>query len=299
MKTEKRIRSVFQWLFDKPMHTVTSFLMQSWRKKQLAAGKSPATVNRDLADLKAMFSKAVELGIISSHPLAKLKPAKTEDNSRVRFLSPEEEKQLFAALENREVKAKAARTRFNEWRQQRRFEPLPEIPKGNFVASVEVTPVKGVLFGASYISDLAESDIELVYEDSQLGNVYNSSVPRVGAFVSLEFGDLCFAGEYLTAARSFSRRVVAAAEEHEGELTGRDPRAWNLELAYTPLEHWEFALRSEGAQDFQEDVNRYGASVFHGLMEHVEIRLEYLYADAKGEDNDPSHTVTGQLAFEF
>lgn len=169
----------------------------------------------------------------------------------------------------------------------------------SFVASVEVTPAKGVSMGASYLSDLAESDIELARDAADLGNVYRSSVPGVGAFVSLEFGDCTFEGEYLAATRSFSRQVVAAAGEDEGELTGRRPRAWNLELAYAPLEHWEFALRGEGARDFQDDLTRYGAAVSHGLLEHVVVGLEYLRGDGKGEDNDPSHTVTGQLAFEF
>jgi len=93
-----------------------SFLLQSWRKKQLEAGKSAVTVNRDLSDLKAMLSKAVELGFLSAHPLARLKPAKTEDNSRVRFLASGEELQLMNALDQRETEAREARLRFNEWR---------------------------------------------------------------------------------------------------------------------------------------------------------------------------------------
>lgn len=131
-KTEKRIRSLFSWLLDTPMDTITPLQIQSWRKKQLEGGKSPVTVNRDLADLKSMLSKAVELGVITEHPLAKLKPVKTDDNSRVRYLSPDEERRLFEALDKRESEAREARRRFNEWRRQRRLDPLPEITEQEF-----------------------------------------------------------------------------------------------------------------------------------------------------------------------
>lgn len=132
-QTAKRIKGCFGWLFDKPMSEITPFLLQGWQKKQLEAGKSPITVNRDLADLKSMLSKAVEWDFIAVHPLEKMKPAKTEDNSRVRYLSPDEEKRLFAALAQREAAGRQARTRFNEWRQKRDLDPLPEIPDGAFI----------------------------------------------------------------------------------------------------------------------------------------------------------------------
>jgi integrase len=130
--TERRLNACFGWLENKPMAEINPFLLQAWRKRQLEGGKSPVTVNRDLADLKALLSKAVELGLLAVHPLARLKPAKTEDNSRIRHLSPEEEKRLFAALAKREAESRAARTRFNKWRQERKQEPRPEIPDKEF-----------------------------------------------------------------------------------------------------------------------------------------------------------------------
>lgn len=129
---ERRIKSCFEWLFDKPMSEVTPFLLQSWRKQQLESGKSAITVNRDAADLKAMLSKAVEWGFLATHPLSRLKPAKAEDNSRVRFLTPDEENRLLNALDQREADARAARERFNEWRKKRHLDLLPLIPDGHY-----------------------------------------------------------------------------------------------------------------------------------------------------------------------
>jgi hypothetical protein len=41
---------------------------------------------------KAVLNKAVEWEIIQSNPLARIKPLKLDENSRIRFLSNEEEK---------------------------------------------------------------------------------------------------------------------------------------------------------------------------------------------------------------
>lgn len=130
---ERRIKSCFEWLFNKPMADVTPFLLQSWRKKRLEGGATAVTVNRDAADLKAMLSKAVEWGFLAAHPLAALKPAKAEDNSRVRYLLPAEEKRLFAALDQRDADARDKRASFNEWRKNRHLAPLPLIPEGVFI----------------------------------------------------------------------------------------------------------------------------------------------------------------------
>lgn len=131
--TKKRLKACFEWLFDKPMKDVNPFLLQRWRKKRLDAGISPHTVNRDTVALKAMLSKAVEWNFLDNNPLSNMKRAKAADNSRVRYLSPDEEKRLFAALDQREADGRAARNRFNEWRRQRHLDPFPDITESNFI----------------------------------------------------------------------------------------------------------------------------------------------------------------------
>jgi integrase len=115
------------------MNDLNPFLLQNWRKKRLEAGISPHTVNRDTVALKAMLSKAVEWSFIEKNPLANLKRAKADDNSRVRYLSPDEEKRLFASLDKRELDGRAARLRFNEWRRQRHLEPFPKVTKDEYI----------------------------------------------------------------------------------------------------------------------------------------------------------------------
>jgi len=170
----------------------------------------------------------------------------------------------------------------------------------SFVAAVEVTPAEGLSFGVSYISDLAESDGELVSGDLP-GDSYRSSVAGGAAYLSASHGNFTFEAEYLVALEDFDRDLVEAnlALDEPSGLNGRRPRAWNLELALTPAEGWEVAVKAERAKDFLDDARRHGVVVAHGIFRNTSLALEYLHGDGKGEGNDPTHTTTAQLAFEF
>jgi hypothetical protein len=164
----------------------------------------------------------------------------------------------------------------------------------SWVAALEARPFETLSFGISLISDLAESDLELVADDEEGEDLYSSSVMGASAWLSWQFGQFGFEAEYLTALDKFDRELLGLTD-----LTGRRPSAWNLELAWMPNDRWQVAGRFEQADDFQDDVTRYGGTVSYGLFEHAVLALEYLHGDAKGPDADPDHTVTAQLAFEF
>ncbi|MGK2945742.1 MAG: LbtU family siderophore porin [Desulfuromonadales bacterium] len=161
----------------------------------------------------------------------------------------------------------------------------------NWVASLEFTPVENLAFGVSYINDLAESDNELVQDET----LYSSNVAGASAFLSVQCGQFGFEAEYLTALEDFDSALVGIGED----LTGRRPSALNLELAWMPTEKLQLAARYEEANDFQDNVKRYGVTASYGLYEHVVVALEYLRADADIAEDDTVDIVTAQLAFEF
>jgi len=161
----------------------------------------------------------------------------------------------------------------------------------SWVVSLSGSPVDGITVGASWISDLAESDHGLVTDAS----LDTGDVPGISAFFTVTHGIFTVEGEYVTAAKRFDDALVAVGED----LSGGRPRAWNLELAVAPAERWEIALRLEGARDFLNDPNRYGAVVSYGLMDHAVIALEYMYTDQRAGEQESSNTVTAQLAVEF
>lgn len=158
----------------------------------------------------------------------------------------------------------------------------------SWVASLELTPTEGLAFGISYLSDLAESDIGLVQNE----DIYRSSVAAGGAYLTWQMWEVNLMAEYITALEDFSTDMVNAGED----LTGERPSAWNMELAWEPTGRWQVGIKAEGADDFQNDLKRYGAVVSRGLFRNTVLGLEYMYGE---DDENESHTVMAQLALIF
>jgi len=156
------------------------------------------------------------------------------------------------------------------------------------VVSLSLVPMDGFAFGASYLSDLAESGADLV------GNplLYSKDVAAWSGFLSLQYGHFDIEAELVYALDRFDDALVGGSD-----LTGPRPRAWNLEAAWLPEEDLQLVVRYESATDYQDDVNRFGGTVSYSLFEHTVVALEYLNADP--DAGSKAHQLTGQLAFDF
>jgi len=77
-------------------------MLEQYQTRCLAEKKKPATVNRRLATLKHMFTKAEEWEMLEGEILKKVRRVKqfAENNRRLRFLSSEECQDLIAACGN-------------------------------------------------------------------------------------------------------------------------------------------------------------------------------------------------------
>lgn len=117
--TKKRLKSVFTDLMDARLERVDAVMIDAWRARRIKAGAAPATVNRNLNDLRALFSFAVQRGLLDRHPMATVKAIKEPSEHRIRFLSPEEEAALRTALDAREEAKRTGRERGNQWRIER------------------------------------------------------------------------------------------------------------------------------------------------------------------------------------
>ncbi|GAB6083315.1 hypothetical protein JCM30471_22290 [Desulfuromonas carbonis] len=158
----------------------------------------------------------------------------------------------------------------------------------SLVAALEVTPLENLAFGVSWISDLAESDNQLVADPM----LYSDSVPGAAAYVSATSGPLGLNAEILGALADFDTALVGLSD-----LTGNRPLAWNLEASWQATDDLQFAARYEQARDFQDNVKRYSISGSYGLFADTALALEYLHANP---DTDPDNdTVTAQLAWKF
>ncbi len=130
--TLANIKAQFGAYLSKPIGAITAWNIEKFKADRLRGGTKPATVNRDLVRIKACLAKAVEWGVIAEHPLRAVKRARGEDDSRVRFLSPAEEKSLRDALTKRDAALKKARASGNAWRADRGREALAAFGKDDF-----------------------------------------------------------------------------------------------------------------------------------------------------------------------
>ena len=128
-----RIRSNFSHLYGRPLNEISLWVMEKWRSEQLKGGKAKTTINRDVTALKACLSKAVEWEILREHPLQKLRPLKTDNLVRTRYLSKAEETELRSTLKGREETTRKSRRNANKWRRLRHIEELSEFHSEQFV----------------------------------------------------------------------------------------------------------------------------------------------------------------------
>lgn len=126
-QTCRRIRSSFSRLLDKPIGGFAPFLVDKWRLERQKEKKSVATINRDIATLKAALTKAVEWGFIPTNPLRTVRLAREDHLRRVRYLSPAEEEALLSALDGREELLRVKRKKYNKWRQERGYRLYPSL----------------------------------------------------------------------------------------------------------------------------------------------------------------------------
>jgi len=91
---------------------------------RLNAGRSQATVNRDLVALLGAFTKAVEwenVTKLTANPFDAVELADVDTAGRVRYLSAAEEQRLRAAFAARDAKRRAGREQGNAWRRERKY----------------------------------------------------------------------------------------------------------------------------------------------------------------------------------
>jgi hypothetical protein len=61
--------------------------MENWRSDRLKKGRTPATVNRDLAALRGLLSRAVDRGHLPVHPLTRVRALPVDKTGRFRSFS--------------------------------------------------------------------------------------------------------------------------------------------------------------------------------------------------------------------
>lgn len=88
------MRSLEESFQNKKLHEITTWEIEKWKQRRKGEVK-PASVNREMATLKSMLSKAVEWGKLKESPARKVKPLKGVIQ-RLRYLMPDEVQRLIS-----------------------------------------------------------------------------------------------------------------------------------------------------------------------------------------------------------
>ncbi len=129
--TIKRIKANFFSTLGKcKLKDITRWNLEKWRSQRLKGGTQPATLNRDISDLKAALNRAVDWGFIDKNPITTIKPLKLDKTPNVRYLDASEEQRLRAALDARENQISEERASANQWRAERGYKLLPDLDEG-------------------------------------------------------------------------------------------------------------------------------------------------------------------------
>jgi integrase len=132
-QTVARLKAAFSDFLNTPLMELTPWSIEKWQAKRIRDGRTVSTCNRDIAALKAALSKAVYWGLLKDNPLRSVKRQKVNHGNRVRYLEPNEETRLFAALDAREKRIREERDRANAWRGKCGYKKLSSYRGAAFV----------------------------------------------------------------------------------------------------------------------------------------------------------------------
>ncbi len=94
-KWEKIIKPTFGHL---SLQAITRAIVEQHIRNRLAAGKAPATVNRDLSLLKHMLNVATSFGLLETNPLIAIKPLRERNQDKWKFLTQKDMEKIKKAL---------------------------------------------------------------------------------------------------------------------------------------------------------------------------------------------------------
>lgn len=126
-KTLHTLDNNFSSIMTRRLTEIAGRDLEQARTSWLNGGNKPATANRKMGTISGVFSRAVEWGFISDHPLDKLKQLKVDSKGQVRYLSTTEAASLRAAMDERQEQMRAERDSANSWRSGRGKELQPDL----------------------------------------------------------------------------------------------------------------------------------------------------------------------------
>jgi len=104
-KSAKRTKYIlehnFKCFMQKNIAKITRTDIEDWIQGEIDRGIKNSTINRAFTSLRACFNHAVDKNLITANPCKGIKRLPVTERGVVRYLSPEEEKRLYKAVDKR------------------------------------------------------------------------------------------------------------------------------------------------------------------------------------------------------
>jgi len=166
--------------------------------------------------------------------------------------------------------------------------------------------------GVSCTNNIADSDNVQDLINPALNGRVDDLVPGLGAWLSVSYGMFTLELEYVGALADFEAGELIFDGSHVGKRSA--PKAWNVELAVSPMERLELAARYGGSDEIRGGIDpaiagaglpleafipksQYGVVASYNIWGPITVSLEYLFNIF--QNIDKQHVITGQLAAEF
>lgn len=127
-----RLKRGFEDLYEKRRRDISGDDLDGYVAARREEGISAATIARDLTNLQSVLRLAAEKRYLRDNPFKGWRKPKVEDNGVTRYLEPDEEERLRAALTERDEKNRQERESANKWRAERGYELLPAIGANDY-----------------------------------------------------------------------------------------------------------------------------------------------------------------------
>jgi len=125
--TLQKLYRHFKTWYPEPLTAITVERVEAWKWRRLNAGRSAATVLRDLFTLSSVPRHAVNAGELTENPVRRVAKPRIDRRGKVRFLDHAEESRLRDALMKRDLEMQNRRAAANDRRQTRHERALPAL----------------------------------------------------------------------------------------------------------------------------------------------------------------------------
>ena len=271
--------SSFRFLFQQPIEELKKYELEQWRMKRRSEGSKAATINRLVTSLKAALNWGVDQDIIESNPFSRLKPLQEVDSEeKTRFLTPEENTRLMAALDEREARIKTERENHNNWLSARGKDLLPSLKKGGFVDYLKPLVILAMNSGIRRGSLLALKwgDVDIDKKTITLP----AAITKPTKVLRLRMNQTV--ADTLTMWRSQSsdtspEALIFPSSRKKGALMVNTRRSWVKILKDAQIENFRF---HDLRHDFASQLVMQGAdlNVVRELLGHADMKMTLRYA---------------------